>query len=137
MNLYNVLITYSGEGAFKFYLAGVGEVEITPWKPIFLYNASVKVINDLRMLKRSLVNIKINGSPEGAFKIFDLKSDKNSINRNVDKNSQSLDEVKESLREELREEIKAEVAKEMSENTPVPEETSVKTTKSKKTKVKK
>ena len=25
MNLYNVLITYSGEGAFKFYIAGIGE----------------------------------------------------------------------------------------------------------------
>lgn len=115
MNLYNVLITYSGEGAFKFYIAGIGEVEITPRRPIFLYNAGVQVINDLRLLKRSLVNIKINGSPEGAYKIFDLANIRSKVDRNAGSVSQkpNIEEIKNELREEIKEEVKKEVEEEL------------------------
>jgi len=115
MNLYNVLITYSGEGAFKFYIAGIGEVEITSYRPIFLYNASVQVINDLRMLKRSLVNIKINGSPEGAYKIFDLANIRSKVDRNAGSISQkpNIEEIKNELRDEIKEDVKREVEEEL------------------------
>ena len=115
MNLYNVLITYAGEGAFKFYLAGIGEVEITPWRPIFLYNASVQVINDLRLLKRSLVNIKINGSPEGAYKIFDMQSIKGKTDRTTESISQkpNIEDIKEEIKNEIREDVKKEVEEEL------------------------
>ena len=115
MNLYNVLVTYAGEGAFKFYISGIGEVEITSWRPIFLYNASVQVINDLRLLKRSLINIKINGSPEGAYKIFDLASIKSKLNRKSDVISQepNIEEIKNELREEIREDVKKELEEEL------------------------
>lgn len=115
MNLYNVLVTYSGEGAFKFYIAGVGEVEISSHRPIFLYNASVQVINDLRLLKRSLVNIKINGNPDGAYKIFDLANIKSKVDRNAGSVSQkpNIEEIKNELREEIKEEVKREVEEEL------------------------
>lgn len=115
MNLYNVLITYSGEGAFKFYIAGIGEVEITPRRPIFLYNASVKVINDLRLLKRSLINLKINASPEGAYKVFDLANIKGKVDRNTGSVSQkpNIEEIKEELRNEIKEDVKKEFEEEL------------------------
>lgn len=72
MNKYNVFITYSGEGSFKFTVSKLGELEITAGKPIYVYNASVQLINDLRQLRRNLINVKINATPEGAFKIYDL-----------------------------------------------------------------
>ena len=115
MNLYNVLITYSGEGAFKFYIAGIGEVEITSRKPIFLYNANVQVINNLRLLRRSLISIKINGSPEGAYKIFDLANIKGKVDRNANSVSQkpNIEEIKQELRNEIKEDVKKEVEEEL------------------------
>lgn len=140
MNLYNVLITYSGEGAFKFYIAGIGEVEITSWRPIFLYNASVQVINDLRLLRRSLINIKLNGSPEGAYKIFDLANIKNKVDRNANSASQkpNIEEIKNELREEIREDVKKEVEEELKKEAEVKEEkTKAKAKPAKKTSTKK
>lgn len=123
MNLYNVLITYSGEGAFKFYIAGIGEVEITSYRPIFLYNASVQVINDLRLLRRSLITIKINGSPEGAYKIFDLANIRSKVDRNAGSISQkpNIEEIKNELKEEIKEDVRKEVEEELKKEAEVKE----------------
>ena len=43
MNKYNVMITYAGEGNFKFTLRKIGEVEITNTRPIYIYNADVEI----------------------------------------------------------------------------------------------
>ena len=147
MNLYNVLITYSGEGAFKFYIAGIGEVEITSYRPIFLYNASVQVINDLRLLRRSLITIKINGSPEGAYKIFDLANIRSKVDRNAGSISQkpNIEEIKNELKEEIKEDVRKEVEEELKKEAEVKEtkveevksEASKKTTSKKKSSKKK
>ena len=142
MNLYNVLITYSGEGAFKFYIAGIGEVEITSYRPIFLYNASVQVINDLRLLRRSLITIKINGSPEGAYKIFDLANIRSKVDRNAGSISQkpNIEEIKNELKEEIKEDVRKEVEEELKKEAEVKEtksEAPKKTTSKKKSSKKK
>lgn len=71
-NKYNVMITYNGDGIFKFYIRKIGEVEISKTKPIYIYNADVDTINNLRELKRLLINITIGAKPTGAFRIFNM-----------------------------------------------------------------
>ena len=71
-NKYNVLVTYKGDGDFRFKIRRIGEVIISREKPIFLYNADIETIGDLRQLKRLLVDIIIGAKPLGAFKSYDL-----------------------------------------------------------------
>lgn len=71
-NKYNVMVTYSGEGTFTFSLRKIGTVEITATRPIYIYNADVDTINNLRILKRMLINIAIGAKPTGAFRIFNM-----------------------------------------------------------------
>ena len=47
-NKYNVMITYAGEGTFKFNLRKIGEVEISMTRPVYIYNADVDTINNLK-----------------------------------------------------------------------------------------
>ncbi len=77
---YNVLINYLGEGDFKFIIKKIGEVTITRFKPIYLYNADVDTINSLRQLRRMLIEITIGAKPEGAFKVYNLDN----YNREID-----------------------------------------------------
>ena len=71
-NKYNVMITYAGEGTFKFNLRKIGEVEISMTRPVYIYNADVDTINNLRALKRMLININIGVKPTGAYRIFNM-----------------------------------------------------------------
>jgi hypothetical protein len=71
-NKYNVLITYAGDGEFKFIIKKIGEVSISKLKPIYIYNVDAGVINDLRTLKRLLLNVTIGAKPTGAYKIYDF-----------------------------------------------------------------
>lgn len=71
-NKYNVMITYSGEGTFTFSLRKIGTVEISAGRPIYIYNADVDTINNLRILKRMLINIAIGVKPTGAFRVFNM-----------------------------------------------------------------
>ena len=66
---YNILITYDGDGDFKFRIRKIGDVTITRTQPIYIYNATMDVINDMRQLKRMLVNTTIGAKPTGAYKI--------------------------------------------------------------------
>lgn len=70
---YNVLINYKGEGEFKFIIKKVGEVSITRDKSVYLYNADVETINNLRQLRRMLIEITIGAKPAGAYKILNLE----------------------------------------------------------------
>lgn len=72
MNKYNVMITYAGEGSFKFTLRKIGEVEIMNTRPIYIYNADVDTINNLRALRGMLISIKIGAKPTGAFRIYNM-----------------------------------------------------------------
>ena len=71
-NKYNVMITYAGEGSFKFTLRKIGEVEITSSKPIYIYNADVDTINNLRALRMMLISITIGAKPTGAFRVYNM-----------------------------------------------------------------
>lgn len=71
-NKYNVMITYQGAGTFKFSIRKIGEVEIEKGRPVYIYNADVDTINNLRALRRMLIDIKIGAKPTGAFRIFNM-----------------------------------------------------------------
>lgn len=68
---YNILITYSGDGDFKFMVRRIGEVIISRNKPVYIYNAPANVINELRILRRLLLNVIIGAKPAGAYKVYD------------------------------------------------------------------
>lgn len=70
--LYNVRVSYGGEGTFSFTIRGLGEVTIQTSRDIYLKNTDVETIEGLRQLKPLRVNITINGKPEGCFKTYDL-----------------------------------------------------------------
>lgn len=69
---YNILITYNGDGDFKFIVKRIGEIIISKAKPVYIYNVDATVINDLRTLKRLLLDIHIGAKPTGAFKVYDF-----------------------------------------------------------------
>lgn len=68
---YNILITYAGDGEFKFNIGRIGEISISKQKPVYIYNVTADVINNLRPLKRLLLNVNIGAKPTGAYKIYD------------------------------------------------------------------
>ncbi len=70
-NKYNILITYAGDGDFKFIVKRIGEISISKQRPVYIYNVDSGVINDLRVLKRLLLNVAIGAKPTGAYKIYD------------------------------------------------------------------
>lgn len=71
-NKYNVLVNYLGDNEFKFIINRIGEVSISRNRPIYIYNADVDTINNLRVLRRLLVEIKIGAKPDGAYKVYNL-----------------------------------------------------------------
>lgn len=71
-NKYNVLVTYEGDGDFRFKVKRVGEIIISKFKPIYIQNADVEIINDLRQLKRLLISLHIGASSEGAYKTYNV-----------------------------------------------------------------
>ena len=71
-NKYNVLIKYSGDSEFKFVIKKIGEVSITKTRPVYIYNADVDTINNLRALRRMLIEITIGAKPTGAYKIYNM-----------------------------------------------------------------
>lgn len=79
-NKYNVMITYQGAGIFKFSVRKIGEIEIEKGKPVYIYNADVDTINNLRALRRMLIEIKIGAKPTGAFRIFNMEDYESSKN---------------------------------------------------------
>lgn len=70
---YNILITYSGDGDFKFIVKRLGEISIAKNKPVYIYNVPSSVINDLRTLRRLLLTVTIGAKPEGAFRIYNFE----------------------------------------------------------------
>lgn len=69
---YNVLVNYLGDNEFKFIVKKIGEVSISKSKPVYIYNADVETINNLRTLRRMLVEIKIGAKPTGAYKVYNM-----------------------------------------------------------------
>ena len=71
-NKYNIMITYKGDGDFRFTVKRIGEVTITKTKPVYIYNVDANVINNLRELRRLLLEITIGAKPDGAFKVYNF-----------------------------------------------------------------
>ncbi|MBO7615043.1 MAG: hypothetical protein J6T15_05045 [Bacilli bacterium] len=69
---YNILITYSGDGDFKFIVRRIGEIIISKTRPVYIYNVTADVVNDLRPLRRLLLNVSIGSKPDGAYKVYDF-----------------------------------------------------------------
>lgn len=72
MNLYNVMVTYDGEGETNIYIPGLGDTRIVNGRPLYLKNASFHVIEALRQFRRMQISIKIDAGQKGAFRIVDL-----------------------------------------------------------------
>lgn len=149
---YNILITYSGDGDFRFMVKRIGEVSISKTRPVYIYNVTAGVINDLRTLKRLLLNVAIGAKPDGAFKVYDFNdytampkavpgqkpnlthaepisnSEISSILKGG--NAAPIEEAKEEAKEEVKEETKK-------EEKPKSTKTTKKTTTKKKTSTKK
>ena len=71
-NKYNIMITYKGDGDFKFVVKRIGEITITKTKPVYIYNVDANVINSLRDLRRLLLEVTIGAKPEGAYKVYNF-----------------------------------------------------------------
>ena len=135
-NKYNILITYAGDGEFKFNISRIGEVSISKQKPIYIYNVTAEVITNLRPLKRLLLLVTIGAKPTGAYKIYDYDNytpmPKAIIGRrpNMVAEPVSNSEIASILRggseapaieEEVKEEAPVVEAEEVKEETPVTE----------------
>lgn len=124
-NSYNILINYKGDGDFKFIIKRIGEVTITKQRPIYIYNATVEVINDLRTLRRLLLEVTIGAKPTGAYKVYDyndytdmpkafvgrkpnLKNTEPMSNSDISAILKGGSKVEEPIIEETKEEVKPE-----------------------------
>lgn len=76
MNLYNIMVTYDGEGETNIYVPGIGDTHIVNGRPIYLKNAGFNVVEALRQFRNMKINIKIDANSKGAFKIIDLDNTK-------------------------------------------------------------
>lgn len=74
MNLYNVMVSYDGEGSTNIYIPGLGDTNIIHGRPIYLKNASFNVIEALRQFRKMQINIQIGAKGLGAFRTIDLQA---------------------------------------------------------------
>ena len=74
MNLYNVMVSYDGEGSTNIYIPGLGDTNIVHGRPIYLKNASFNVIEALRQFRKMHINIQIGAKGLGAFRTIDLQA---------------------------------------------------------------
>ena len=118
-NKYNVMITYSGEGSLRFKVRKIGEIEISAGKPVYIYNADVDMINNLRELRKILISINIGAKPTGAYRVYNLDDYVMAqtvvgakTNRIVEKEPLSNDEISSILSSGATPEVIEEVKKE-------------------------
>ena len=78
-NLYNAVLSFKGEGGFTFHLPRYGELTIYPGKNIFIKGLDVSGVEALRELKPLLLEHKLNGKPDGCYKVIDLTALNNTI----------------------------------------------------------
>lgn len=83
MNLYNIMVRYLGEGSTNIYIPGLGDTYIVYGRPLYLKNASFRVVEALRQFRMMQIDIKINADGLGAFRTIDLS-------RNTEKPIQML-----------------------------------------------
>lgn len=72
MTLYNVMVSYKGEGSTNIFIPGIGDTPITNGRPIYLKNVGFNVIEALRQFRRMQIDLQINAKQEGAFRIIDM-----------------------------------------------------------------
>ena len=78
-NLYNAVLSFKGEGGFTFHLPRYGELTIYPGKNIFIKGLDVRGVEVLRELKSLLLEHKLNGKPDGCYKVIDLTNINNTV----------------------------------------------------------
>ena len=71
-NLYNAVLSFKGEGNFTFSLPNYGELTIYSGRDIYVKGLSVTGVEALRQLKPLLLEHKLNGKPDGCFRVIDL-----------------------------------------------------------------
>ncbi len=71
-NLYNAVLSFKGDGNFTFSLPSYGELTIYAGRDIYVKGLSVSGVEALRQLKPLLLEHKLNGKPDGCFRVIDL-----------------------------------------------------------------
>lgn len=71
-NLYNAVLTYKGEGSLTFSLPKYGELTVYKGRDIYVKGLNVSAVEELRKLKSLLLEHKLNGKPDGCYKVIDL-----------------------------------------------------------------
>lgn len=80
-NLYNAVLSFKGEGSFTFSLPKYGELTIYTGRDIYIKGLTVVGVEALRQLKPLLLEHKLNGKPDGCYRVIDLTT----LNNNVSK----------------------------------------------------
>ena len=71
-NLYNAVLSFKGDGNFTFSLPSYGELTVYAGRDIYVKGLSVSGVEALRQLKPLLLEHKLNGKPDGCFRVIDL-----------------------------------------------------------------
>lgn len=71
-NLYNAVVSFKGDNGFTFYLPKYGELTIYNGKNIFIKGLTTSGVETLRELRPLLLEHKLNGKPDGCYKVIDL-----------------------------------------------------------------
>ena len=71
-NLYNAVLSYKGEGGFTFSLPKYGELTIYAGRDIFVKGLSIAGVEAIRQLRPLLLEHKLNGKPDGCYRVIDL-----------------------------------------------------------------
>ena len=85
-NLYNAVVSFKGDNSFTFYLPNYGELTIYNGKNIFIKGLTTTGVETLRELRPLLLEHKLNGKPDGCYKVIDLtKTNSFQIPKTVEK----------------------------------------------------
>lgn len=100
-NLYNAVLSFKGEGGFTFQLPRYGELTIYPGKNIFIKGLDVRGVEALRELKPLLLEHKLNGKPDGCYKVIDLTILNNTITPRMQPNFERTQKSVADLKSEM------------------------------------
>lgn len=73
-NVYNVKLSFKGEGNFTFTLPKYGELTIYAGRDIYIKGLSVAGVEALRQLRPLLLEHQLNAKPDGCYKVIDLET---------------------------------------------------------------
>lgn len=71
-NLYNAVVSFKGDNGFTFYLPKYGELTVYNGKDVFIKGLTTSGVEVLRELRPLLLEHKLNGKPDGCYRVIDL-----------------------------------------------------------------